>query len=141
MTVASTSVSMTVAASPTRAWELVGGFGSLPDWLPFITRSTLVEGGRVRQLQTVDGEAITERLVAFSDAERSYSYGIVVAPFPIVDYIATLRVHSVSGRDGIAEVQWSARFTPSAAATDQEVVELFTGIFRDGLDALNQTLA
>jgi hypothetical protein len=138
---ASTSVSKTVPASPERVWELIGGFGSLPDWLPFITESILVEGGRVRRLKSSDGGEITERLVAFSETEHSYSYAIVQAPFPVAGYIATLRVHSVAGHDDLAEVQWSGRFTPTGAATEQEVVDLFTGIFRDGLDALYNTVA
>jgi len=137
---ATTSVSRTVPASPEHVWGLIGGFGSLPDWLPFIPESNLVEGGRVRQLRTPDGEVIAERLVAFDETERSYSYRIEAAPFPVVGYIATIRVYEVAGHDDLAEVQWSARFTPSGAATEQEVVELFTGIFRDGLDALNDAL-
>ena len=138
---ASTSVSKTVPASPERVWELIGGFGSLPDWLPFITESTLAEGGRVRRLKSSDGGEITERLVAFSETEHSYSYTILRAPFPVAGYIATLRVHPVAGQDNLAEVQWSGRFTPTGAATEQEVVDLFTGIFRDGLDALSNTVA
>jgi hypothetical protein len=39
-------------------WELIGGFGSLPDWLPFIQKSTLTDGGRVRHLETLDGQSI-----------------------------------------------------------------------------------
>ncbi|MET7313950.1 SRPBCC family protein [Streptomyces thermoviolaceus] len=37
---ASTSVSRTIPASPQKVWDLIGGFGSLPDWLPYIPKST-----------------------------------------------------------------------------------------------------
>ncbi|SEO47267.1 SRPBCC family protein [Actinacidiphila rubida] len=136
---ASTSVSRTIPASPARAWHTVGGFGSLPDWLPYIPESTLEEGGRVRRLRDPDGGAIVERLVDFNETERHYSYTILEAPFPVVGYVSTLRVHSVVGDAGLCEVEWSGRFTPQGA-TEEEVIALFTGIYRDGLEALDQAL-
>ncbi|WP_066942595.1 SRPBCC family protein [Microtetraspora fusca] len=136
---ASTSVSRVVPASPARVWQLIGGFGSLPDWLPYITESTLSEGGRVRHLKNLGGDTIVERLMEFNEEQRFYSYRILQAPFPIVDYLSTLRVHEVSGNDNVAEVQWSGRFVPQGAG-DDEVVALFTGIYRDGLEALHTSL-
>ncbi|MFD9607624.1 SRPBCC family protein [Streptomyces sp. NPDC056708] len=136
---ASTSVSRIVPASPDKVWSLIGGFDALPDWLPYIPESTPLEGGRVRRLTNPDGEVIIERLVDFNEAERHYSYAILQAPFPVNGYVSTIRVHTVPGRDDIAEVQWSGRFNPHNA-TDDEVVDLFTGIYRDGLDALHNTL-
>ncbi|MGW1118339.1 SRPBCC family protein [Streptomyces tanashiensis] len=136
---ASTSVSRVVPASPQKVWDLIGGFGSLPDWLPYIPESTPLEGGRVRRLKNPDGEVIIERLVAFNEAERHYSYAILQAPFPVDGYVSTLRVHAVPGHDDLAEVQWSGRFTPDNTTEDEAVV-LFTGIYREGLDALHRTL-
>jgi hypothetical protein len=121
-------------------WQLIGGFGSLPDWLPYIPESTLAEGGRVRRLKTPEGGVIVERLVDFNETERHYSYAILEAPLPIVDYVSTLRVYPVTADDNIAEVQWSGRFYPNGA-TEREVIDLFTGIYRDGLDALYTALA
>ncbi|MDN3263233.1 SRPBCC family protein [Streptomyces sp. CSDS2] len=137
---ASTSVSRTVPASPEKVWSLIGGFDALPDWLPYIPESTALEGGRVRRLTNPEGEVIIERLVAFNEAERHYSYAILQAPFPVNGYVSTLRVHAVPGQENAAEVQWSGRFNPDGA-TEDEVVDLFTGIYRDGLDALHKTLA
>lgn len=137
---ASTSVSRTVPASPEKVWNLMGGFDALPDWLPYIPESTALEGGRVRRLKNLEGEVIVERLVDFNETERHYSYAILQAPFPVDGYVSTLRVHTVPDRDDIAEVQWSGRFDP-VGATEDEVVDLFTGIYRDGLDALHKTLS
>ncbi|WP_067176555.1 SRPBCC family protein [Microtetraspora niveoalba] len=136
---ASTSVSRVVPASPARVWQLIGGFGSLPDWLPYIPESTFSEGGRVRHLKNPDGDTIVERLMEFNEEQRFYSYQILQAPFPVVDYLSTLRVHEVSGNADVAEVQWSGRFVPRGAG-DDEVVALFTGIYRDGLEALRTSL-
>ncbi|MFB7999782.1 SRPBCC family protein [Streptomyces sp. NPDC056002] len=137
---ASTSVSRIVPASPDKVWNLIGGFDTLPDWLPYIPESTLLEGGRVRRLKNPEGDVIIERLVDFNETERHYSYAILQAPFPVNGYVSTIRVHTVPGRDDVAEVQWSGRFNPDNA-TDDEVVDLFTGIYAAGLDALNQTLS
>ena len=86
------SASIDIPAPPSQVWQLIGGFGSLPDWLPFIPKSELSEGGRVRHLASPNGETIVERLEAFDNAARSYSYSILQAPFPITGYLATLRV-------------------------------------------------
>ncbi|MFF2661947.1 SRPBCC family protein [Kitasatospora sp. NPDC058032] len=137
---ASTSVSRTVPATPAKVWNLIGGFDALPDWLPYIPESVASQGGRVRSLRNPEGEVIVERLVDFNETERQYSYAILQAPFPVDGYVSTLRVHAVPGRDDLAEVQWSGRFNP-VNATEQEVVDLFTGIYADGLDALHRTLA
>ncbi|MEU7558196.1 SRPBCC family protein [Streptomyces eurythermus] len=137
---ASTSVSRTVPASPEMVWSLIGGFDALPDWLPYIPESTALEGGRVRRLKNPEGEVIIERLVDFNEAERHYSYAILQAPFPVNGYVSTLRVHAIPGQEDAAEVQWSGRFNPDGA-TEDEVVDLFTGIYRDGLEALHKTLA
>ncbi|MET8698068.1 SRPBCC family protein [Kitasatospora sp. NPDC004723] len=137
---ASTSVSRTVPAAPEKVWNLIGGFDALPDWLPYIPESVASQGGRVRSLKNPEGEVIVERLVDFNETERQYSYAILQAPFPVDGYVSTIRVHTVPGRDDLAEVQWSGRFNP-VNATEQEVVDLFTGIYADGLDALHRTLA
>lgn len=137
---ASTSVSRVLPASPQQVWDLIGGFHALPDWLPYIPESTMLHGGLVRRLVTPDGGVIVERLLAFSDAERHYSYAILESPFPATGYVATLRVYPIPGREDAAEALWSGCFTPEGVS-DDEVVDLFTTIYRDGLEALHDTLA
>lgn len=132
---ASTSVSMEIAAPPERVWQLIGGFNALPDWLPYIPSSTLSEGGRVRSLANPSGEAIIERLLVFSEQDRSYSYAILQAPFPVTGYSATLRVRDAG--NGKALVDWSGSFTPDGVS-EEEAVKLFHGIYHDGLTALAQ---
>ncbi|MGW7069359.1 SRPBCC family protein [Streptomyces sp. NPDC054855] len=136
---ASTSTSVEIPVPADRVWQLIGGFDSLPDWLPFIPASESSEGGRVRRLTSEDGGVIVERLLHFDDKARTYSYSILEAPFPATDYVATLTVHEVPGQH-TSRVEWSGVFTPVGADED-EVVALFHGIFSDGLAALTRTLA
>ena len=119
-----------------QVWHLIGGFDSLPDWLPFIPQSALSEGGRVRTLKSVAGETIIERLLDFNEAERSYSYTILKGPAPVRDYQSTLRV--LPAGEGV-RVEWSGSFNPDGIS-DAEASALFSGIYVDGLAALKQKL-
>ena len=136
---ATTSVSVEVPASAERVWQLIGGFDSLPDWLPYIPGSVLSEGGRVRRLHSQEGGIIIERLEFFDNPNRTYSYSIAQAPFPVTGYYSTLRVYELPV-EGAARVEWSGTFTP-VGVSDSEAVALFRGIYSDGLKALQETLA
>jgi hypothetical protein len=117
-----------------QVWKLVGGFNSLPDWLPLIVKSEPSDGGRVRHLQTADGGVVVERLQSFDNVGRSYSYTIEESPFPVSAYLATLQVEPLS--ESSAKVTWSGVFTPAAGTTEQAVEELFAGVYSGGLEAL-----
>ncbi|MGF6771914.1 hypothetical protein P3T18_004401 [Paraburkholderia sp. GAS199] len=134
---AEASTSIEIPSPAAEVWQLIGGFGSLPDWLPYIPKSELSEGGRVRHLANPNGDAIVERLIAFDEAKRSYSYAILQAPFPVKDYQSTLSVLETGA--GSCRVEWSGRFTP-VSVSDQEASMLFRGIYEDGLKALVQEI-
>jgi len=119
---------------PFEVWELIGGFGSLPDWLPYIPKSELHEGGRIRHLTNPEGGIIVERLMNFDEDERSYTYHIVQAPFPVRDYYSTLKVTGKADGSGSA-VEWKGEFTP-VNTSEEEVEALFQSIYEDGLKAL-----
>ena len=122
--------------SPEQVWALIGGFDSLPDWLPFIPESLSSEGGRVRSLKDPDGNSIVERLMAFDEQQRSYSYTILTSPFPVTGYLSTLRVKA----DGQgSRVEWFGEFTP-VGVSDEQATALFTGIYEGGLQALAKSL-
>lgn len=95
-------------------------------------RSTLENTRTVRKLSNPNGNDIIERLVAFDEPGRSYSYRILSAPFPVKDYQSTLAVHA---NGPAARVEWRGVFTP-VGVSDQEAVRLFQGIYEDGLKAL-----
>lgn len=129
---ASASAFIDMPASADQVWQLVGGFNSLPDWLPIIAKSESGEGGRLRHLHTSAGDIIVERLETFDNAGKTYSYSIEQAPFPVTDYLATLRVEAQGNG---CRVTWSGLFTPQGVS-DEVAQALFEGIYRDGLAAL-----
>ena len=130
---AKASATLRLAVSADTVWELVGGFHSLPQWLPLIATSVPEDGGRIRHLTTQDGAEIKERLQTFDENGRTYSYSITQGPFPVTGYLATLKV-SPDG-DQAALVEWSGVFTPNGM-TDAEAEALFQGIYEGGLAAL-----
>ena len=136
---ATTTISIEISASVDQVWQLMGGFDSLPDWLPFIPKSMVSEGGRVRTLTTSDGGTVIERLEAFDNRQRSYSYSIIQAPFPVVDYLSTLAVVATADSN-ITRVEWSGSFTP-VNVSDADAEALFSGIYRDGLQALKNNFS
>ena len=136
---ATASASVEIPAPASEVWRLIGGFGSLPDWLPYIPKSELYEGGRVRHLENPDGGVIVERLMAFDEAGRSYSYHILQSPFPQQGYLSTLRVRE-TGDGQRSRVEWSGEFQPVGVSV-AEVTKLFQGISEDGLAALRKLYA
>ncbi|MFF3405067.1 SRPBCC family protein [Streptomyces sp. NPDC002742] len=135
---ATTTASIDIAVSPDRVWQLIGGFDSLPDWLPYIPTSELSDGGRLRRLVNEEGEVIVERLEGFDNEARTYSYSILRAPFPVTGYRSTLSVHETTRQD-TARVEWSGTFTPDGIS-DDDAITLFHGIYTQGLTALLDTL-
>ena len=131
---AKTTVSIESPASADTVWQLMGGFDALPDWLPFIPKSVSSEGGRVRSLTTSDGGTVIERLEAFDHRQRSYSYSIMQAPFPVVNYLSTITVRETADSN-VSRVEWYGEFTP-VNVSDADAQALFTGIYQDGLAAL-----
>ncbi|HHR6029778.1 TPA: SRPBCC family protein [Providencia alcalifaciens] len=131
---ANTTVSIEIPASPEQVWQLMGGFDSLPDWLPFIPKSVMSEGARVRSLTTSDGGTVIERLEAFDHTGKNYSYSIIQAPFPVINYLSNISVHETENKH-VSHVEWTGRFTP-VNVSDEEAVKLFTGIYQDGLETL-----
>ncbi|WGV57580.1 SRPBCC family protein [Brevibacillus brevis] len=132
---ANTMATIEISASPDQVWKLMGGFNSLPDWLPYIPSSEMSEGGRVRRLENPDGDVIIERLVGFNEKERHYTYSIMQAPFPVTNYESTIHVRENVGKGTL--VEWSGEFTP-VGVSDDEAIKLFHGIYSDGLDALKK---
>lgn len=130
------SVSIRLAASADRVWQMVGGFNGMPDWCRSIRNSTLHEGGRVRRLEAADGAIVVERLESFSEQERRYSYSIVASPLPVTNYQATLQV---GPGEAACVVEWSSTFY--AAAEDEERIgAALRQIYQGGLDDLKRAL-
>lgn len=138
MSLTTASAAVTLAAPADFVWQLIGGFGALPDWLPLIARSTLEQGGRVRRLVAADGAVIVEKLVAFSEEARRYSYTLLQGPLPVADYLATLQVSPAPGGQSCT-VTWGSEFFVTDGDARVVAADL-EQLYLDGLLALKARL-
>ena len=96
-------------------WALIRDFGGLGDWHPGVVKCELLGGlrgmeiGAIRVLTLVDGAQVTERLVAFDEENRSFTYQIVESGLPVAEYSATTKCYTiVDGNKTFCE--WYADF-------------------------------
>jgi hypothetical protein len=130
----SVTSSADLAVDPDTVWKLIGGFGSLLEWTSDFVSCELGAGGRTRRLTTTTRDVIVEQLLAFDDAARSYSYGVLESPFPVDAPWATL--HVLPHPDGPGtHVEWTGQFTANGVS-DAEATQLVQKIYDDGLAAL-----
>ncbi len=96
--------------------------------------------GAVRRFAGGD-KVIRQRLLAHSDTDRSYSYEFCDAPpFPIDNYLATIRVAPVVEND-TAFVEWWATFDCAADERERWTRHLETEGFAKWLAALRRYMA
>ena len=88
--------SMVLEGSIHTVWQAVRSFDGVVNWNPGVTSARMEKGnptepGGIRHLDIVDGTVFREVLLALSDREYSYTYGIVEGPLPVRNYISTHR--------------------------------------------------
>ena len=133
--------SLVISASVAQVWSVVRLFDGLPAWHPVIASSALDSGqegqvGALRRLTTADGGVIVERLRSLDDDRYRFTYAIEQSPFPIRDYVSTMRLAPVTDSGGTF-IEWSARFDVDSA-DEQAMTGLFgDGVFGAGLAAAN----
>jgi len=119
---------------PATVWKLLGAFNALDVWLPPVQASTFTgdgsKPGAIRVLDLGNGTTVTEELVAYDRAQRTYSYRFLQAPLPVKNYVATLRVREATG--GKSLVQWQSTFDANGAP-DDKAREAILGIYDAGL--------
>ncbi len=133
------SESVDVTASPADAWAAVGDWCSIKDWHPVIAECEAYEedGKTMRKLTTGDGGEIIEEQTGMDGDAMSFSYAIIESPLPIADYASTMAV--MENGDG-ATITWSSSYSANGVS-DDEALELMTGVYRAGLDELAGQLA
>jgi uncharacterized protein YndB with AHSA1/START domain len=130
--------SVEVKAPPEKVWDMIGGFCSIANWHPVVKHCTESQknGAEVRKLTTADGAVLVEKRVQYSDEGMSYTYVIVDSPLPVSNYVSTLAV--MGSGDG-SMITWSGEFA-AKGAPDAKAIEVITGIYQAGLQALKDRL-
>jgi hypothetical protein len=110
-------------SSADEVWSAIRDFGSY-HWAGVVSDVHMEDGkagdavGGVRNVRTAD-RLIRQRLLAHSDLDRFYTYELCEpVPFPVNDYVATLRVTPIV--DGARSfVEWWATFDCAADERDR----------------------
>ncbi len=96
--------------------------------------------GAVRRFSNGTG-TLRQVLLAHSDADRSYTYGFCGAPpFPVGDYVATIRVVPVTA-DNRSFVEWWATFDCAAEEREKWVRQFEQEGFAKWLGALRRFMS
>ena len=142
------SYASTVVDAPADAvWALIRDFNGLPGWHPGLVAKSRIEDGKsgdqvggVRNFELTDGTGIRELLTAHSDSDRSYSYAFCEPPFPVRDYLATIRVIPVTDGDR-SFVDWVTTFDCELSELEHWKDFFASQVFKGGLDAIRDHFA
>ncbi len=120
-----------LAASAQNVWDVIGNFGAL--WHPLVAQLTLTgEGiGQLRQIETVDGKLMTERLSEMDSDQKTYRY-TMISGVPASPYEGMLSVRS---REGGSSVSWTVNYRP-AGQGDLIVRLIISTLLNAGMAAL-----
>ena len=138
--------SIVVAAPVEAVWAVVRDFNGLPNWVPGVAGSSLLDGrpadsvGCVREIAVDGGGSCSERLIALDDSRYRVRYSFVRQLFPIRDHLATIELIPLT-RDNSTFVQWSAEFEDLPGHEGETAPVMRDGIFAAGLAALAAKLA
>ena len=135
------SESVDLAASPADAWAAIADFCSIATWHPVIASCEQSEDGdkTMRTLTTGDGGVLLEELhERWTRTAMSFSY--CDRREPAADCRLTTATISDHGKWRRRHHHLVAARFDSNGVSDQEALELMTGIYRTGLDELASQL-
>jgi len=122
-------------------WEFLRDFGGILPWNPNGIESVSVEGegiGAVRTIGIPGGIELQEKLEAYDEAGRSFSYSFTGKPvIPLDNYYATMTV--LDEGDSDCRVDWESTFEHPSMDGDA-ARELIEGIYNAGFAALKETV-
>ena len=135
----SVAVEKEIAGEVGKVWALMSDFGNLRAWNSEI-ESCEVEGEGVGAVRTfsMGGITIKERLEAWDEATKSYSYSITEGPIPAKNYLAKVVLEDLGGTR--TKVLWTSDFDAEGASED-DLIKLFEGIYSAGIAAVEKTVA
>ncbi|MBW8270683.1 SRPBCC family protein [Caldovatus aquaticus] len=136
-------LSAPLAAPADRVWDVVGDFGGMARWHPFVRESVLepAPGGVGRRVRVVGGTGepreLTERLVLYDAAARHLAYAIVAGPAPFRNYVGHFRILA----DGADRCVWDYRgtFETAEGASERDAIERVRSFYeaaRENLESL-----
>ncbi|MBI1773916.1 MAG: SRPBCC family protein [Proteobacteria bacterium] len=138
-------VSGIINAPIDKVWAYARDFNGHHAWHPIIAESHIEDGkssdqvGCVRNFKLTNGGHLRERLLSFSDLDRSFTYNIIVSPLPIQNYVATFCCKPIT-EGGKTFVEWFAEFDVAPADEAGLREQVGRNTFAAGIAALAKAL-
>ncbi|HET6509067.1 MAG TPA: SRPBCC family protein [Baekduia sp.] len=135
-----------VAAPVDDVWRLVRRFDGLPEWHPFVETCDMVDGadpaavGAHRRQRLANGGVARARLAGLDDEHRSLVYEMLDGPWPVRNYLATIRVFPIT-TTGDTFVEWSGRYDADAAVEPELAHDFGVATYDAGVRALQEWFA
>ena len=124
-------------------WRVLRDFNGHDRWHPAVAASEIEQGepadliGAVRHFRLADGGELREQLLSLSDRDRSFSYCILEAPFPLMGYVAHVRLKPVTDGDRTFW-EWRSEFFPPASRRVELEKLVREGIYLAGFAAIRR---
>ena len=140
--------SVTLNAPADKVWLKINNFGDLGAWHPAVKTTEIQSGennkvGAIRLLTLQDGGTIKEKLLAYNDKKKSFSYSILEGVLPVSNYKSSITVKA--GKNNTSTVEWKGKFkrkdlgdTPAAGQDDATATKTMSTVYRAGLDNLKK---
>jgi NADPH:quinone reductase-like Zn-dependent oxidoreductase len=124
-------------------WRFLRDFNAHESWHPAVAESRIEDArpvdaiGAVRRFRLHDGGQLREQLLTLSDRDRRLTYCILDAPLPLIDYVATFELKSVT--DGARTFwDWRSEFR-APPGREQELTSLVgEQIYEAGFEAVKR---
>ena len=129
-----------------KVWAYARDFNGHGEWHPIIAESHIEEGkpsdqvGCVRSFTVANGGHLRERLLSFSDRERSFTYNIIISPMPIENYVATFHCMPIT-EGNKTFVEWFAEFDVGKENEAAICEQVGRNTFAAGIQALEKAVA
>lgn len=124
-----------ISATADTVWALVGRFGDLDEWHPWVPNCSLSDDGLTRTIDLGAMSAI-EVLDPSRTTSHGHSYTVTKSPMPIRDYRATW---SVVDGDGGCTLKIHAAFEP--VGDEAQAVAMIRGFFDTAITTLQKRFA
>ncbi len=142
-----TVVRSTVIDAPIEAvWAVLRDFNGHDRWHPAVAESEIENGepadmvGAVRHFRLADGAVLREQLLALNDRVHSFTYCLLEAPIPLIDYVATVSLKPVT-MGNATYWRWQSRFNPPPEDAARLVRLVGDDIYRAGFEAIRALVA
>lgn len=136
------SVKDTINASADKVWGTVGAISNVEQYIPMITSSKIQGSGLGAKRTCVvanekgeEMEKIEEEIVDFDNDAKMYSYTITSSPFPVENYVGTVKVRDRN--DNECELEWSSK-CEAKDMQEEDVHNMLQGVYSSILDGIKK---